>query len=362
MNKGSWKFLLPAGAVAVSMLSFGLAVQPVLAAETAITNWEDGVAVAAAMPWTAEEMRAAKPYPMPKGGATVTEADAFDATLGVSGTPGFGAGALPGAAGTVAPLMLAQQPAEEALGPVAQGYTYPAPFTRIPIAAIASYLTYPFRTVGKVFFKQYGVSYVCSAATVANKGIVTAGHCVHKGNNLATGWSTNFVFVPAYKDGAAPYGQWAISTLRTFTDWYANGTKGDFDHDWGAGRTSALRNGLTIGQTVGYLGYAYNYSRNQHWWQIGYPQTAPFDGSKMWACNASYAYNSPFYSGGPAPMAVGCDMTGGCSGGPWVMKFGISNYVNGVNSHRATAHPLELSSPYADTDTYNSIFAWTRLP
>ena len=360
MRATNWKSFLPVGAFAVSLLSLGLAVQPVMAAENAITNWEDGVAVAAAMPWTAAEMRAAKPYPMPKGNAA-TQSDPSEATLVPSGPPVFAAGSN-GAGAASVPAALAKQAEPEALGATPLGYTYPPPFTRLPVANIASYTTYPFRTVGKVFFKQFGVSYVCSASVIGSKGIVTAGHCVHAGNNSSTGWSTNFVFVPAYRDGAAPYGQWPVATLRTFTDWYANGGAGDFDHDWGAGRTTYLRNGRTLGQTVGYLGYAYNFSRNQHWWEVGYPQAAPFNGMRMHACNASYAYNSPWYSGGPAPMTVGCDMTGGCSGGPWIKNFATGNYVNGINSHRTTSRPKELSSPYADTNTGTLIFAWARTP
>lgn len=363
MNTTSWKSILPAATLALSVLSVGLAVQPVMAAETGISNWEDSVPVAAAMPWTAAEMRAAKPYPMPTGNAEATQAETFDEALAPADPPGFAAGSFSGVVSkATAPMIMAATPVVDDLGPITRGYTYPAPFTRFPIANIASYQTYPFRTIGKLFFKQYGTSYVCSASVVANKGIVTAGHCVHKGDNKSTGWSTNVVFVPAYRDGAAPYGQWPIYSLRTFGDWYVNGTAGDFDHDWGAGRTSYLRLGRTLGQTVGYLGYAYNYSRNQFWWEVGYPLLSPFNGLRMFACNASYAYNSPHYTGGPAPMAVGCDMTAGCSGGPWIKNFGTSYYVNGVNSHRSTARTKELSSPYADTNTYNVIFSWTRLP
>lgn len=321
---------------------------------TGITSPE-GLAVAAAKPWTAAQMKAAKPYPLAKlesSGGIIS-----DATVGPNGAPGSAPGAKPHASSEAA-AEAAVEDLALAVNPL--GYSYPAPFTRFHVGAVTPYTAYPLRTVGKLFFKQYGVSYVCSASVMANKAIVTAGHCVHKGNNSSLGWSTNVVFVPAYRSGVAPYGQWAVSSLRTFTDWYARGTLGDFDHDWGAGAITALRGGLTIGQTVGYLGYAYNYSRVQDWWLLGYPQAAPFNGALMYACNSAYAYNSPFFSGGPAPISVGCDQTGGTSGGPWIMKFGSSNWVNSVNSHRATARPLELSGPYADGDTNTIIFAWAR--
>lgn len=349
--------------VAMLALAIGFASQPAAAGSqpapaaqevTGITS-PDNLAVAAARPWTAAEMRAAKPYPLAKltsdGGIT------SDATVGPNGP----AGSAPGARPLAAPGAVSEATVDDtalAINPL--GYSYPAPFTRFPVANISAYSTYPFRTVGKLFFKQSGLSYVCSASVIANKAIVTAGHCVHKGNNSAAGWSTNVVFVPAYKNGVAPYGQWAVSSLRTFTDWYVNGSSGKFGYDWGAGAITVLKNAKTIGQTVGYLGYAYNFSRVQDWWLLGYPQAAPFNGAFMYACNSSYAYNSPFYGAGPAPMSVGCDQTGGTSGGPWIMRFGYNNYVNSVNSHRATARPLELSGPYADGNTYTVIFAWAR--
>ena len=62
---------------------------------------------------------------------------------------------------------------------------------------------------GKVFFTDSGVNYVCSgtALTSGNKSVVwTAGHCVNEGPGA---YYTNWAFVPAYKDGARPYGTWA---------------------------------------------------------------------------------------------------------------------------------------------------------
>jgi hypothetical protein len=49
-------------------------------------------------------------------------------------------------------------------------------------------------------------------------------------------------------------------------------------------------------------------------------------------------------------MGIGCDLTGGSSGGPWITKFsgasGSANYLNGHNSYRYTSHPQEMFSPY----------------
>src|SRR5438270_13205790 len=50
--------------------------------------------------------------------------------------------------------------------------------------------------------------------------------------------------------------------------------------------------------------------------------------------------------GSPPTIEIGCSMTGGCSGGPWVIGLGSTNYVNGHNSYRPNNQPLEIYSPY----------------
>ena len=60
---------------------------------------------------------------------------------------------------------------------------------------------------------------------------LTAGHVVHAGNNQVGGWSTNMVFVPAYKDGAAPFGQFTVRQLFTRAAWYQNGNPGGLYQD-----------------------------------------------------------------------------------------------------------------------------------
>ena len=98
-----------------------------------------------------------------------------------------------------------------------------APAQQIP----PPYTSAPTRTNGKVFFSDGGSNYVCSGTAVlsGNKSTVwTAGHCVHDG---ASGFHTNWSFVPAYADGSAPYGEWTARNLLTTSGW-ANG--GDFSY------------------------------------------------------------------------------------------------------------------------------------
>ena len=236
-----------------------------------------------------------------------------------------------------------EQQAVTAPGATTGGYNYPGPYTRHEV--LCPYTIYPYITVGKLFFKQYGTSYVASAASIGNYAIWTAGHCVHKGDGKSAGWSTNSVFVPVYKDGNTPYGQWPASRLFTRSNWMNKGNPNGLGEDMG-GAILYNQGGKKISQVVGSLGFAWNQPTYQHWHAIGYPAVSPFNGYRMIETEASFAYLESSMSLNPVPRAIGCDMTGGCSGGPWVLNFGTRNYLNGNNSYRLTSRLEEMKSPY----------------
>ena len=235
------------------------------------------------------------------------------------------------------------------------GYNYPGPFTRYEV--FTPYTQYPYRCIGKLFFKRNGKSFVCSASSIGNNAIWSAGHCLHAGNNKSSGWATNVVFVPAYKDGVAPYGQWQAKQSFVRNAWYKNGISKGLCQDMGAA-VLHKRNGKKISQVVGWLGFAWNWSKFQHWCQYGYPAASPFNGKRLITNHSSFAYHgNPGCS--PKPVGVGNDLTGGSSGGPWIVKFGTNNYVNGVNSYRRSSKPQEMFSPYFNNNA-KSLFDTVR--
>jgi len=93
------------------------------------------------------------------------------------------------------------------------------------------------------------------------------------------------------------------------------------------------------------VGPCLEFPRNQTWTSLGYPAEAPFNGQRMFQDTAPYA-NDGSVPGSPATIGIGCSMTGGCSGGPWVLGLGSTNYVNGHNSYRPNSQPLEIYAPY----------------
>lgn len=281
--------------------------------------------------WTLAAMQEAEPYPLPVVNEGGSAAAVFSAQESIE--PGEIAGGPP-EEGTASAVPTA----------TSGGYNYPGPYTRPEVPSVL-YPVFPWITVGKVFFKQNGNSYVASAASIGNYAIWTAGHVVHAGDNKASGWSTNMIFVPAYRDNNRPYGAWTVSHLWARTTWYQNGNPNGLTEDLGGAILHKLNN-KSISQVVGRLGFAWNRGRFQHWNALGYPAAAPFNGQRMHQCQASYAYDGTV--SGVKPVATGSDMTGGCSGGPWVLKLQSLNALNGINSYRLSSRPEEMNSPYFD--------------
>jgi V8-like Glu-specific endopeptidase len=189
---------------------------------------------------------------------------------------------------------------------------------------------------GKVFFSDGSANYVCSgtALTSGNESVVwTAGHCVNEGPG---GFYTNWAFVPAYKDGAAPYGTWTARTLLTTAAW---GQQGDFSYDLGAAVMNTS-GGATLTDTVGSRGAGFNQAAEQHYLSHGYPAAPPFSGGRMFICESDLGTRDT--SANPATMGIGCDMTGGSSGGGWV----VGNNVLSVNSYGYTTQPNVMYGPY----------------
>jgi V8-like Glu-specific endopeptidase len=199
------------------------------------------------------------------------------------------------------------------------------------------YTSAPTRTHGKVFFTDGGARYVCSGTALlsGNESTVwTAGHCVHDGTG---GFHANWVFVPAYADGTAPYGEWAARTLLTTRSWSASG---DLSYDLGAAVVGANGSGTRLTDVIGGRDIAFNAPRNQRYQAHGYPAGWPFDGQRLWICDAAPTRSDPSTS--PRTMGIPCDMTGGSSGGGWI----AGSAVHSVNSYGYRTLPDVMFGPY----------------
>ena len=194
---------------------------------------------------------------------------------------------------------------------------------------------------GKVFFSDGTGNYVCSgtAITSRNESVVwTAGHCVNEGpgDNF-----TNWAFVPAYLDGAAPYGKWAARSLATTNQWRQSG---NHSYDLGAAVVATDASGFSLNDVVGGRSLTFDYNADQRYLSHGYPAAAPFSGGRLYICDAPLGLRdtNPSMSSLPT-MGIGCDMTGGSSGGGWVT---LSGAVASVNSYHYKTLRNVMFGPY----------------
>jgi V8-like Glu-specific endopeptidase len=220
----------------------------------------------------------------------------------------------------------------------------------------------PATTTGKVFFSTTGngqtENWVCSGSTVNSGGkdaVITAGHCVYGslgGQVPGERWHSNWVFVPDYYNGYAPYGVWTARQLWTLTNYVNNQDEGD---DIGAAVMNTNSSGQHIVNVVGGQGFSWNWAESQYVYDFGYPAEAPFNGLTLQYCNGS-EFNWPYVS---STMGLDCNFTGGSSGGPWLMSFGGEfGYINGVNDFGYSSLPGEIFSAYFGNNAdslYNSV-------
>jgi hypothetical protein len=223
--------------------------------------------------------------------------------------------------------------------------------------------SFPNRIQGKVFFSRPGAgNFVCSG-TVVDAGnrstVITAGHCVH----AAGSWSTNFAFAPGYRNlngtGNAPYGVWGASDISAPQPWVDSE---NLKYDVGAAVIARNASGQALENVVGARGIAFNQSPSQNYRSYGYPaqptSTRSFDGTRLWACDSSPPISdNPSSASGPNTLGIGCDMTGGSSGGGWVTSPASSGYLNGLNSYKYTSQPNLMYGPYFGS-TVQSLYSF----
>ena len=281
--------------------------------------------------WTPERMRAARPV---ERTLTKSQAEKAARSAGTVAT---------GAAGSVAPAKVAKVPATRAAASsgIEAQVSQPGLSSNHPAA----------RTNGKVFFSHAGDNYVCSASIVNSEGkslVWTAGHCLTGDQQ----WSYNVAFVPAYKNGSAPWGVWYARELTTTSAWFYDNEA--WAYDVGAMTMDLNPNvNASIANYLGAQGIKWNQGAKYKAAAFGYPQASPFNGQYLYRANDT----TTDYGDGTIYMYSG--MTGGSSGGPWFRSFnGKWGYVNGHNDFIYREAPLYMFSPYYGNqvrELYNAV-------
>lgn len=163
--------------------------------------------------------------------------------------------------------------------------------------------------VGALFENNASGTHFCTASVVASPGqdlLITAAHCINNGDG--SGYNTDIVFVPGYRDGTAPYGIWTPQRLLVAPQW-ADSADPDFDVGF---VVLQPHDGENIQQVLGAnkLGFDSGY---QYLVRVtGYPSSASAPITCVNWTSQQSATQLRFDCGG---------YTGGTSGSPWVTDF-----------------------------------------
>lgn len=265
--------------------------------------------------WTPERMKAAIPRDF------VRKADGSFALASPKGKPdGSGGKGKPGGGG---------------------GGTDPAPeSTGVPVTSGASWTAggEVLRRTGKVYFRMGGGGYVCSGAVLEDGSnpngfslVLTAAHCAYDETNEA--FATDWLFIPDFDSapylqssgcsGATTLGCWTADRLVVHMGFAAAGGFNDqaTQHDFAVAVVGKGGKGSTeLDELVGSYGLRTGGATTDRLSAFGYPAAGKYKGNDLTFCSGTLTkdpYNGLTGSGDPWGMA--CKMTGGSSGGPWIL-------------------------------------------
>jgi V8-like Glu-specific endopeptidase len=187
-----------------------------------------------------------------------------------------------------------------------------------------------FRVHGVLFTSSGYFGYGrCSGTAVDSPNesvVITAAHCVSGSG------TSNLAFIPAFRYGQRPYGVFPVRWLDTPKQWGGGFSSANFDV--GAMVVGKNQRGETLEEAVGGAEIAFNLKAKQTFDVHGYPGEEPFDGETQRLCPGVPSLGpdpTSFQFPGPLNLANECDVTGGASGGGWMIRGGTT--LNGLTSY-----------------------------
>ena len=197
--------------------------------------------------------------------------------------------------------------------------------------------------VGALFSQSADGDHFCTASVVhsaAGDLLLTAAHCVHGGQGGSYG--SDLVFVPGYRDGTTPQGQWPVTRIVVDQRWI-NSSDPDLDV---AFLTVGEVGGKNIEDVLGgnTLGIDQGFGKTVR--ITGYPSTADMPVS----CFNSTTQQSQYQ------MRIACTgFPGGTSGSPWLVRFdgakGTGTVIGVIGGYQRGGDSPDVSySPYFGSD------------
>jgi hypothetical protein len=269
-----------------------------------------------------------------------------------SGEPGRITHGKPGLIPGGQPLTSAGRPPDDVASPM----LYPVPYYRFAIPTAAD-TTWPYEENGRLFVATFAPfrAYWCSATSVASvfgmsdeNEVWTSAHCTAP---IFTSSSAFVVFVPGYNGGPRPiFGAYLV-------DAWSTAIGGDMSVNYSALLVNPS-GGLTLGQTVGWDGFAWNQSPYQEFVSFGYPGGAMVEDRSVSLPGNTYIWTPPPAIGGPL-IGIGDPQNPllGADGGAWNIDwspFG-GGYLNGNDGVKVPGQPLMTHSSY-----FSTLADWVR--
>lgn len=210
----------------------------------------------------------------------------------------------------------------------------------------------PYRCAGKLFWTFGSRSFAGSAAVVDEKGLMTAAHNLY--DHRTKQWADNIKFCPAFTANASnKYGSWTYREYAVPREWEAPDLSARIGYDVGLVKLNIGGNDWKpIGQVVGQLELVVNEPLNEdlQWFTLGYPARPitgyNFNGQEMWECQGNYIQK---FEDENLVNKEG-NLTGGSSGGPWLLKSGliVSSFANGTQSAELPGEDENFTSYFTD--------------
>jgi hypothetical protein len=205
---------------------------------------------------------------------------------------------------------------------------------------------FPFVTTGKLFFREAGVAAQCTAASIGNFAVWTAGHCIYTAQH---GWNTDFTFVPAYRDGPSSHGTWSQAGATQIFTTQAWVNAANRSYDFGGVILARNADGKKISAVVGALGFTHHQPLHTIFRMLGYADNPPYTGQRLLSCHLETSLRDGNLA---PPQPVGgspCDQGNGASGGPWI----VNGALGGSSSYRRNIPALRefMFSPSFQDDT-----------
>jgi V8-like Glu-specific endopeptidase len=296
--------------------------------------------------WTAERYAAARPLPLRQA---ETGVDPFPEALeaaetAIGGRSAAGRAPIAGVRANSSNRLFEPRDRELAALSADDSIAEPASgsggglFTSSRLVPVSADRTFPYSTVGKLFFTIPGEGdFYCSAAVIRSRIVATAAQCIHGGLS-ADDFFDDFEFVPAYRDGVAPFGTWEWEFVSVPAAWTTGKGKLPSSADFGLIEVGdqVFDGALSkIGDVVGFLGYATQRLRPNHAHLLAY--TSSFDGGeKLHQVTAKDAKTAA-----PSNVLYGSDMRGGSAGGPLIQDFGdnaaLVRWVGAISTYNSSA-------------------------